>query len=257
MLLGLLASSFAVAHDFWIEARPYYTAPGDTVEFSLHVGEEFVGDSLPNIAQRYLAFSIYQPDRVIEMPGELGRDPAGYFQAPVEGTYLAGYQSIFNTTGIDSDTFVRYLEKEGLEHARKQFLNRDQKPASTTERFKRHAKVLWQTGQSFERDDSQLVIGYDLELVPRQNPYQLAPGSKLDLRLLYLGQPAADIMVAAFSKSAPDQVQTVRSDAQGRVSFVLDRPGPWLIKAVRIERLQDQQQEWESHWASLTFSLGR
>jgi hypothetical protein len=39
------------------------------------------------------------------------------------------------------------------------------------------------------------------------------------------------------------------------VAFALAAPGPWLIKAVHMARLEsDARAQWESVWASLTFA---
>jgi uncharacterized GH25 family protein len=95
-----------------------------------------------------------------------------------------------------------------------------------------------------------------LELTPEADPYTLAPGERLTVRLLYEGQPLAGVLVMALDAKnarAPDQV---RSDANGRATFTLPRAGAWLIKAVHmIEAPGDAGAEWESFWASLTFSI--
>ncbi len=255
LFLGLFIFGSGMAHDFWMQAHPYYTVPGQTVELSLHVGNDFVGDSLPNIASLYQSFSIYQAGKESEVAGAMGRDPAGYFIPDEEGTYLIGYQSVFNTTAIDFDTFMKYLDQEGLDAAKTTILAAREKPDRIKERYMRHVKSLVQVGDHHERDDSRLIIGHDLELVPQINPYLLQRGDALELSLNYLGKPVQDILVIAFSQHQPERVQRVRSDDSGRVSIKLDQGGPWLIKAVKIKRLIDQEQEWESHWASLTFAV--
>jgi uncharacterized GH25 family protein len=254
-LLLWLVSVASQAHDFWIEAEPFYTSPGDTVELSLHVGNEFVGDTFPNVAAQYLAFNSYQPGKQTEVPGSLGRDPAGYLQIDQTGTHLIGYQSTFQLTRMDPETFLKYLESEGLDQARGLYLEAGNTVDKVSEQFKRHAKSLVQSGAAFSRDDSRLEIGYELELVPEENPYRLKPGDRLGLQLLYQGQPAEGIQVSAFSKTEPQHVQQQTTDATGRVSVTLDRAGPWLIKAVQINHRPNLQPAWESHWASLTFSI--
>jgi len=106
-----------MAHDFWLEAAPFYTEPGKTVDLSVLVGNEYVGETLPNITSWYSDFSLYQPESRKDIQGELGRDPAGYFSATEEGTYAIGYQSTYTYTEIDSDTFNKYLREEGLQNA--------------------------------------------------------------------------------------------------------------------------------------------
>ena len=47
------------------------------------------------------------------------------------------------------------------------------------------------------------------------------------------------------------------TDAAGRALITLDNAGTWLIKGVHIIELPDtnEQADWESFWASLTFEL--
>ena len=81
-------------------------------------------------------------------------------------------------------------------------------------------------------------------------------GARLTVRLLYQGRPLAGALVMALDAIDAQTPQKVRSDAQGRASFTLPRAGAWLIKAVHmIPAPRDASADWESFWASLTFSL--
>ena len=88
------------------------------------------------------------------------------------------------------------------------------------------------------------------------NPYALAGGGDLPVRLLYEGKPLAGALVMALQRGRPGAVASVRSDSKGRATLKLDRPGLWLIKAVHmIPAPADAGADWESFWASLTFTL--
>ena len=244
-----------MAHDFWLEAAPFYTEPGKTVELSLHVGNEYVGDTLPNVVSWYNDFSIYFKDKTEEVPGELGRDPAGYFSPSQKGTYAIGYQSTFTNIKIEAAIFNEYLHEEGLENA---IQLREKNALSNTdgiERYQRHVKILVQSGHEFDIDNSTREFGYELELTPLSNPYQKLQGDELTVQLKYRQQPIAGIQVTAFSKSHPEEIQKALSDAKGLVVIKLDRKGPWLVKAVKMIALKDEDRDWQSHWASLTFEV--
>ncbi|MDJ0832627.1 MAG: DUF4198 domain-containing protein [Gammaproteobacteria bacterium] len=243
------------AHDFWLEAQPFYPAPGKTVELSVHVGNDYVGDTLPNISNWYSEFSLLEGERKSDVEGELGRDPAGFFKPQQDGTYAVGYQSLFQYTEIDPDTFNKYLVEEGLDHALEFRRQHQEFHAQGKERYIRHAKALVQSGTEFNHDNSTTLFGYALELVPTQNPYRKALNDWLEVKLLYQGKAATDIQVVAFSKSSPDKAQVQRSNSSGEVRIRLDQTGPWLVKAVKIMRLQQDKADWESHWASLTFAV--
>ena len=251
----MLIAGGSNAHDFWLEAAPFYTAQGETVELSVHVGNDYVGDTLPNISSWYSDFSLFEGDRKTDVDGELGRDPAGYFKPQQDGTYLVAYQSMFQFTEIDPDTFNKYLVAEGLDHALEFRRQHQQLTATGKERYIRHAKALIQSGSDFQHDNSATLLGHELELVPLQNPYASRQDDWLEVKLLYQGKAAADIQVVAFSKHSPEQAQVQRSDTNGQVRIRLDQAGPWLVKAVKIFRRQQDEADWQSHWASLTFAV--
>lgn len=244
-----------MAHDFWIEADAFYTEPGKTVELSIHQGNQYVGDTLPNVVNWYNDFSIYYPDKKIDVPGELGRDPAGYFTPKQKGTYAIGYQSVFNNIKIKPEIFNQYLEEEGLSNAIQLRQEKQQTDTQGVERYIRHAKILLQSGSEFEIDNSSTEFGYELELIPQENPYQKHRGDTLDILLHYQQRPIAGVQVSAFSKAHADEVQKLVSDDRGLVTIKLNQGGPWLVKAVKMIALQDEEQDWQSHWASLTFGV--
>ncbi len=252
-----LVCSNVMAHDFWLEADPFYTEPGKTVELSLHVGNEYVGDTLPNVVNWYNDFSIYFKDKIEEVPGELGRDPAGYFVPQQKGTYVIGYQSTFTNIKIEAAIFNKYLKEEGLENAIQLRAKNGLGDTDGIERYQRHAKILLQSGNAFDIDNSTRELGYELELTPLSNPYQKQVGDTLTLQLTYQQQALVGTQITAFSKSHPDEIQKLLSNTKGQVDIKLDRSGPWLIKAVKIIALKDKDQDWQSHWASLTFEILR
>jgi len=255
ILFGSFMTTNAVAHDFWLEAQPFYTTPGKAVDISVHVGSGFHGDSLPNIDSWYTDFSVYQTHSKSPVQGELGRDPAGYFTPSKKGTYAIGYQSTFSYAEIDSDTFLTYLTKEGLDDA---LQYRQQNRLTETmgkENFMRHAKVLVQAGDGFEVDHSGVNFGYELEIIPLSNPYKKALNDTLKVKILYQNKPIKNILLHAFSKAKPEQTQQWRSDNYGEVRITLNQSGPWLLKAVKIVKIDDDKANWQSHWASLTFTV--
>ena len=110
--------------------------------------------------------------------------------------------------------------------------------------------------QLFEPKDRSL--GFILELVAERNPYTMAVGQDLPVRLTYEGRSLAGALVVAINRSNPSDKLTARSDKDGRVRFRLPRTGVWLIKAVHMIPAQPGVgAEWSSYWASLTFGYAR
>jgi uncharacterized GH25 family protein len=95
-----------------------------------------------------------------------------------------------------------------------------------------------------------------LELIPEKDPYTLAPGAELPVRLLYQGKPLAGALVVALGLHSTDGKLAARSGPDGRVRLRLPDAGFWLIKAVHmVPAPPETGVDWESLWASLTFDL--
>jgi uncharacterized GH25 family protein len=250
-----LISDRGFSHDFWLEAHPFYTMPQKPVDISIHVGNQFVGDSLPNIVSWYSDFSLYQDNEKKEVNGELGRDPAGYFTPQENGTYAIGYQNYFTYIEIDAETFNLYLKMEGLDNA----INYRQKNGLNNtvgkESYIRHPKTLVQSGDKFNIDNSMQNFGYELEIIPLSNPYKKKLNDPLSVKIVYQNKPVKDILLIALSKANPEKKQQIRTNDKGEATIVLDQTGPWLLKAVKIIPVKKEKEDWQSHWASLTFSI--
>ena len=100
------------------------------------------------------------------------------------------------------------------------------------------------------------TLGFPIELVAERNPYEMRAGESLAVRLTYQSAPLAGALVVAFNQRHPYHKVRVRSDRDGRASFAIDEPGPWLVKAVHmVPAPAGANADWESFWASLTFEM--
>jgi hypothetical protein len=81
-------------------------------------------------------------------------------------------------------------------------------------------------------------------------------GDALPVRLTFKDAPLAGALVMAFNQRHPFLKKRVRSDQDGRATFTIDEPGPWLVKAVHmVPAPAGSNADWESFWASLTFEM--
>jgi len=242
-----------LAHNFWIEPTTFTPAPGQRVAVRLRVGAELQGDPVPrdpNLIKRFVAAG---PSGEAPVPGVPNTEPAGFEAFAAPGLYTIVYDSGRSPVELDAAKFETYLKEEGLEAVAAARARQGKSAASAKEVFSRCAKALIAVGGPGSGHDR--VFGQRIELVAEKNPYTLAGGGELPVRLLYQGKPLAGALVMALQRGRPDKV-TARSDAKGRVTLKLDRPGFWLIKAVHmIPAPADAGADWESLWASLTFAL--
>ena len=254
----MAASGVVAAHDFWIEPAAFRPAPGTEVALRLYVGQDFRGESLiylPELQERYVYLDAGGERPV---PGVAGDDPAGTIRPRGPGVVIVGYRSApFTVSFATLAEFEAYLAKEGLEHIgalRQRLGKRDR---NITERYSRAAKSLLGIGP-VRPNDGDRRLGFTLELVAERNPYALAPGSALPVRLYYQNRPLANALVIAFNKDAPLAKLRARTDRDGRARLTLARPGVWLITAVHmVPAAKAVGADWDSIWASLTFELPR
>ena len=244
LLAAALVSSPVLAHDFWIEPSAYTPGAGELVTLKLWVGEHLGGETLPRNETLIDWFSAIRGGVQAPVLGIDGSEPAGVLRPQAPGGVVIAYRSLRSAALLPPEKFQAYLALEGLPPVR-----------PGREVFSRCAKSLLAVGG---RGDPTMTkpVGLTLELVPEADPYTLTTGARLTVRLLYLGKPLAGAMVMALDATDAQSPQQVRSDPQGRASFTLPRAGAWLIKAVHMIRApRDAGADWESFWASLTFSL--
>ena len=253
LLLWALSAPALLAHNFWIEPTTFTPAVGQRVAVRLRVGVELQGDPVPrdpNLIKRFVAVG---PSGEAPVPGVPNTEPAGFEMFSAPGLYTIVYESGRSPVEMEAAKFEQYLKEEGLETVAAARARQDKSAAGAKEVFSRCAKALIAVGGPGSGHDR--VFGQRLELVAEKNPYALAGGGELPVRLLYEGKPLAGALVMALQRGRPDKL-TARSDSKGRVILKLDRPGFWLIKAVHmIPAPADAGADWESLWASLTFAL--
>ena len=257
-LLWLLSAPALLAHNFWIEPSTLTPAPGQRLAVRLRVGIELKGDPVPRDPTLMKRFVAAGPSGDSPVPGVPNTEPAGFEAFAAPGLYTIVYDSGRSPLELEAAKFEEYLKDEGLERISALRAHQGKSAAGAKEVFSRCAKSLLNVGNGGAGPGFERVFNQRLELVAEKNPYALAGGGELPVRLLYEGKPLAGALVMALQRDRPDKVDKVmaRTDARGRVTLKLDRPGFWLVKAVHmISAPPDAGADWESFWASLTFAL--
>ncbi len=249
--LIMLIGTASQAHDFWIEAEPFYLEQGDKIELGLYIGVDLVGDPQPNIPEYYNDFSYIGNQGQFPVEGELGRDPAGFFQPDQPGSYMAGLQTYPQFIELKADKFNEYLADEGLESILALRQERGQSGEAAREYYQRCAKAFVVNELPGEEVLFDKAFMYNYEIFPQSNPYKTA--RQFAVKLLFRGQPLRDALVVAFTKQAPMKKQRMRSNDEGLAVFDISAPGLWIIKSVHMEEFKMKEADWISYWASLTF----
>jgi uncharacterized GH25 family protein len=252
---AVLSGAPLLAHDLWIEPTTFSPAAGEIVGVKLRVGVDLLGDPVPRDPTLINQFIVEDAEGRKPVVGRDGADPAGFVRVPGPGLLVVGYRSNPSRVELPAEKFAQYLKEEGLEAVATERARRGQRGA-VREMFSRCAKSLLLSGpaDTVQRDRT---LGCPLELVAERNPFAMAAGQELPLRLTYENRPLAGALVVAVSRSNPAEKVSARSGRDGRVRLRLPRGGMWLIKSVHmVEAAAGSGADWASHWASLTFELG-
>lgn len=254
----LLSAPCLTAHDFWIEPSAYSAPAGTNVTIRLRVGEHFRGDPVARNPQRIIVFKQFTPKAEAAVRGVPGVDPAGVIRLGEPGLHLIAYHSTSSPIELEAGEFESYLREEGIERIIDERRRGGEREAKGRELFARCAKSLLSAGDPARGSGFDRVVGFPVELVPEQNPYRLKSGEQLAVRMLREGRPLPGVLVVGYPHRDPESSVRGRTDDEGRVVLRLDRAGSWLIKAVHMERIDnDERADWQSWWASLTFELAK
>lgn len=256
-----LAALPLAAHDFWIAPSTFRPEPGQKVAVHLRVGDTFPGDAVPRMPQRIERFVLIPAPTTAQesdIPGVEGTDPAGIVTVAAPGRAYLVYDSNNASITLDGAKFEQHLAEQGLEKVSELRRKNGQTAAAAREVYSRCAKALLavgplggEAGSGYDRQ-----AGLPLELVPEADPYGLAPGGSLPVRLLYQGKPLAGARFEARRSGGGAEPIVGRTDGEGRFVLRLPAAGLWLVKAVHmVEAPAGSGADWESFWASLTFEL--
>tara|TARA_B110000503_G_scaffold86801_1_gene132054 strand:+ start:1789 stop:2583 length:795 start_codon:yes stop_codon:yes gene_type:complete len=252
----ILTISTAIrAHEFWLEATPFYQKIDRTTEITLNVGQHMDGQSLPNIPAWYHHFDVITSEGLRPVDGQLGGDPAGYINIKTPGIYAIGYESTIKTVDLEPEKFTKYLKKEGLE---KIIIRRNELSESNKkglEIYYRNVKTLIKVGDKTEINYYNYDFNYPLNINPLKNPYELTQGDELRVQLTFNQKPAANLLLHAKIKNKLAFDFSVRTDSQGYATVPLKHKGVWLLHTVEMIRSTQQDIDWESYWGSITFEI--
>ena len=177
------------------------------------------------------------------------------------GTYLVGVSTAPSIVTMPAADFAAYLKRDGMPDALAAF-ERDSRGAPVRERYSKHARALIQAGDTRTNEYSR-PLGYALEFITDQNPYDLRFGKELGFRLLFRGKPLANQLVKASyggfhgHDAAGNHVSSyqLRTDAQGHAPLLLSNKGHWYLSAIHMQKAADGKADYESNWATLTFHV--
>lgn len=240
-LSALAVSCFAgslVAHSLFLKLDTYFLAPHSRVSVPLLNGEFAFSENAIS-RDRMLDVSVVGPeDQVEHPPSSAWRDEEETaileIQTGPPGTYCIGVSTASRVIELTADKFNTYLRNDGVLDtlAERERTNTSERDAR--ERYAKHVKAIVQVG-GHRTGAYATRLGYPIEIVPLQNPYELTIGDELDVLVLKDGEPlAGQRLYASFEghhihdeNGAHIEAVSTRTDARGRAAIPLHQAGRW------------------------------
>ena len=252
-----LVSAALAAHDTWLLPSAMAVAPGSTVTLDLTSGMAFPALDHAIEADRLDTASF----RLRGKTSNISKRDAG--KQALKLTATLGENGIAAVWAESKPKFIELTPKQADEYLEEigatDTIGREWKPRGAgvqwRENYTKHTRTFVRVGEPGQDSSWKEPVGMVFEIVPEQDPTALASGDPFTVRLLKDGKPLPDFPVGLVAeKSKNGSIQ--KTDAQGRVSFQLDRAGWWLVRATNIERSANPDLDRESHFTTLTFQTG-
>lgn len=259
--IGLLCafSHPVAAHEFWMMPKPFAVAPRGETRLSLNVGQYFSGDVIAFSTQYVAALHHYAIGVSEDLLARVATTPTvGEFPMRLErpGTHVFSYDSHPNRITLGGEKFHAYLHDEGMD----EIVNlREEAGAAATparERYRRFVKTLVEVGG---KNDATFSVrtGQRFEILPIDDPLAAGVGDPLRFALLFEQKPLANALIKAWHvRDAQTVMIRTRTDDDGKFLLTLPYAGTWMLSVVHMIPATDStQDDWDSMWGNLTFSL--
>jgi hypothetical protein len=249
----------ASAHEFWMLAQPAALPVGGATRLSLNVGEYFNGDVIAFSTQYVAALHHYGLGFDHDLLRHVATTPTvGEFKVRLEkpGTHMFSYDSHPNRITLEAGKFHAYLHDEGMDEIVKQREDAGTGATPARERYRRYVKTLVEVGG---KSDATFAVhtGQRFEIVPIDNPLTAGVGDTLRFTLLFEQKPLVNALVKAWYLHDDQTVMIrARTDAAGKFAYNLPYAGTWMLSVVHMIPTTDStEDDWDSLWGNLTFSL--
>jgi uncharacterized GH25 family protein len=125
------------------------------------------------------------------------------FTTGAAGTWVAGISTAPRSIEMDAEAFNTYLEHEGILDMLDSRRENDELDGPAVEKYSKHVKAIFQVGDK-RSNDWEKTLGYPIEFVPLENPYDLNTGDSIRVKLLFKGKPLANQLVYADFETPAD-----------------------------------------------------
>lgn len=254
-LLVMVAAGQAMTHEMYLKADNYHFKPNSEATLTL-VNGTFDESSNSISRNRMHDVSIFGAGKLQHPAASSWSDAnkSSYlnFVTGEEGTYVAGVSTKPTVIEMKAEDFRNYLRLEGIPDTLESF---DKGPPleNVRERYSKHVRAIFQVGDKRSSDFSR-ALGYPVEVILKNNPYQLKVGDEVSFQVLYQGTPVANQFINAGRVGLLNAYQ-LRTDKNGIAKFKITEPSSWYISLIYMQKVDAPDADYESNWATVTFQV--
>lgn len=258
LLFGCLVVSVN-AHDLFLKLDSYFVRPNTKATVRVLNGSFRASEGAVK-RERMQDVSIVTPTGTSHPEATAWRDEGTTslldMQTGETGTYVVALSTMTREIDLKAKDFNEYLAHDGIPDTlaarrRSGELNRD-----VRERYSKHVRAIFQVGET-RSNQYRTPLGYAVEIIPQQNPYDLRIGQTLEVLCTLDGRPLVNQFVLAGRETNNRMARetSARTDKNGIARFKLSAAGKWYVKMIHMTPITNGEINYESKWATLTFEI--
>ncbi len=254
------------AHDLFLKLETFFLKPNSDVSMSLLNGTFEKSENVIT-RDRMVDVTIAGPESQRIHPDTSQWRNAGNltildFKTGDPGTYVVGVSTAARYIDLSAKDFNEYLVHDGVLDVLEMRKQQDEFEKDAREHYSKHVKAIIQVGDKPSNGFS-VRLGYPVEIVPVQNPYELKKGDILEILFLKDGKAVANQLIYAsyegFHSHGEEgehrEAIKTRTDKNGIAKIKLKESGRWYIRLIHMVKSAEKETDYESNWATLTFEI--
>jgi uncharacterized GH25 family protein len=192
------AFTLLCSHDLFLKMETYFLEPNQETTLFLYNGTFEKSENII-IRDRMLDASMVAHDKREPIKAEQWQDKDSTitllnFNTKKAGTYVAGVSTKARNIELTADKFNSYLEHDGVLDILEQRKKDSTLDQDAVESYQKHVKAIFQVGD-VKTNDWKTELGYPIEFIPQDNPYEQYSGDTLAVKLFLDGKPLANQLV--------------------------------------------------------------
>ncbi|MBW4891093.1 DUF4198 domain-containing protein [Mucilaginibacter sp. HMF5004] len=251
--VGLISWS----NDYILVPENFFMHKGDSLNVHLFSSELFESPKEVKYEQATTEkFALYDGGKKIDLKATAKANALPALSYKMDNSGLAMVEMVRNypADDVDRGDFTAELESEGLVKLSEKVNNIGQNRIRTKYTcYLKSLVMVDKPGGSIYSTD----LDHNLEIILKSNPYKLSYGDDLTAMVKFRKKPLVNAHVDLLIKTASGRVypQKLVSDANGLVSFSVNREGIYLLRTVNIEASTSKTYDYEKWGADYSFAF--